>query len=78
MSVWQWVAITVAAVLLAYVFFLIWLVIAGRKAEARAVGDLSPTPSNSSGACSPIAACLAANGPCEAVCWLAGLEPATS
>jgi hypothetical protein len=42
MSVWHWVAITVAAVLLAYVFFLIWLVIAGRKAEARTVGGFVP------------------------------------
>jgi uncharacterized membrane protein YkvA (DUF1232 family) len=40
--VWQWLAIGVAAALLAYVLFLFWLVIAGRKAEARAVARFVP------------------------------------
>ena len=39
---WQWLAIGVAAALLAYVLFLFWLVIAGRKAEARAVARFVP------------------------------------
>jgi uncharacterized membrane protein YkvA (DUF1232 family) len=42
MTLWQWLAIGVLAALLAYVLFLIWLAIAGRRAGARAVAGLVP------------------------------------
>jgi uncharacterized membrane protein YkvA (DUF1232 family) len=42
MSLWRWIAIGVVAALLAYVLFLSLLVVAGRRAETRAVAGFVP------------------------------------
>jgi uncharacterized membrane protein YkvA (DUF1232 family) len=41
-DVWQGVLIGLGAVLLVYVLFVVWLIVAGRKEEARAVAGLVP------------------------------------
>ena len=42
MDVWQGILIGLGAALLVYVLFVVWLVVAGRKDEARAVAGLVP------------------------------------
>jgi hypothetical protein len=42
MGVWQGILIGLGAALLAYVLFVVWLIVAGRKEEARAVAGLVP------------------------------------
>jgi uncharacterized membrane protein YkvA (DUF1232 family) len=41
-SVWQGILIGVAAALLAYALFLVWLVVAGRNGDARAAAGVVP------------------------------------
>lgn len=42
MDVWQGILIGLGAALLAYALFVVWLIVAGRKEEARAVAGLVP------------------------------------
>ena len=42
MDVWQGILIGLGIVLLAYALFVVWLIVAGRKEEARAVAGLVP------------------------------------
>lgn len=42
MGVWQGILIGLGAALLAYALFLVWLIVAGRKGEARALVGLVP------------------------------------
>ncbi len=42
MGVWQGILIGLGAALLAYALFLVWLIVAGRKEEARALVGLVP------------------------------------
>jgi len=42
MGVWHGIAIGVGVALLAYALFLVWLIVAGRKEEARAIAGLVP------------------------------------
>ena len=42
MGIWQGILVGVAVALAAYALFLLWLIVAGRKEEARALATLVP------------------------------------
>jgi uncharacterized membrane protein YkvA (DUF1232 family) len=41
-AIWQWILVGAAVALAAYALFLLWLIVAGRKDEARALATLVP------------------------------------
>jgi uncharacterized membrane protein YkvA (DUF1232 family) len=41
-AIWQWILVGAAGALAAYALFLLWLIVAGRKDEARALATLVP------------------------------------
>jgi uncharacterized membrane protein YkvA (DUF1232 family) len=41
-AIWQWILVGAAVALAAYALFLLWLIVAGRKDEARALVTLAP------------------------------------